>query len=68
MSQIDDLAEKQQILPTEAIGGFPLLAILVDSAHGDVESGAVVGLVFPDGSLDEAKSNFRGFALEGHFP
>src|SRR5690606_1725713 len=62
--QIGDLGQDQQVVAAEALGGLPVVAVLVDALEGDVVPGRSAGLVLPDGGLDGADSNFRyGFGV-----
>ena len=65
-SLIDDLAQEQQIVTTEAVGGLPLFAVLVDAGDGDVEPGAIFGFVFPNGTFDGTETDFMNGLLFRH--
>src|SRR5205807_1368 len=58
---IDHLGQDEQVVTTEAVGRFPLVAILVDAGDGDVEPGAVLGPVLPDGGLHGTDTDFMNW-------
>jgi len=62
---VEHLRQQQQVVTTEAVGGFPLLAILVDAGDGDVEAGAVLGLILPDGGFDGTETDFMNGSRPG---
>ena len=48
----------QQVIVTEALRGFPLLAVLVEAGEGDVVPRAAFGFILPNRSLDAADADF----------
>src|ERR1039458_4668508 len=52
---IRNLAQQQQVVPAERVGGLPVVAVFVDAAEGDVVANAAFSFVFPDRSLDVAE-------------
>src|ERR1035441_202192 len=51
---IRNLAQQQQVVATERVGGLPSVAVLVDAAERGVVARATFSFVFPDGGLDVA--------------
>src|ERR1017187_247577 len=49
---IRNLAQQQQVVATERIGGLPTVAVLVDADERGVVTNASFSFVFPDGGLD----------------
>lgn len=63
---VEDLADKRQVIAAETLGVFPLIAVLVEPAHGDIVARTVLGFVVPDRGTDSSHSNFvngTGFSL-----
>src|SRR5262245_9819997 len=54
---VADLGHQWQVIPTEARGILPLVAILVEPADRHVVERAGVGLVLPDRGADAAQPN-----------
>ena len=48
----------QQVIVTEALRGFPLLAVLVEAGEGDVVPRAAFGFILSNRSLDSADADF----------
>jgi hypothetical protein len=54
---VGNLRDQQEVVTSERVGGFPLLAVLVKTGERGVETDTAVGVVFPDCRLDGTKSN-----------
>ncbi len=68
MGLVKDLCHKREVVSTEAVGGAPLLVLLIETANGDVEAKPDRSLSRPNCGLDSSKSDaVSWFVLSRHF-
>jgi len=64
MGEVGDFFDQRQFVAAEAVRRFPLVAVLVKTADGDIVPNAVLGFVRPDRGLDPAQADFvNGFGF-----
>jgi hypothetical protein len=61
---IRHLGQQQQIIPTEAVGGFPLFAVLVEAGERCVEANAFsVSFLQTAALMAPSRTSWMGFCL-----
>lgn len=55
---VGDLGQEEQVLSSERVGRFPLLAVLVGAADRGVVADSGLRVVFPHRGLDQAEAEF----------
>ena len=70
MGLIDHFGHQRQVIPTEAGGILPLVAVLVEPTDGDVVPRSVLGFVLPDRGTDATEADLvdgrRFLGSSGH--
>jgi hypothetical protein len=65
MGLIENFGESQQVISTKTFRLLPVVAVLVETAHGDVVPGSDRGVVLPDRGFNAADSDFMDGGLFG---